>query len=50
MMYNIIYSFINYGIQSSNGGFPAWEPQRAFRWLEKFNPTEFFEDTLIETE
>ncbi|KAL5540144.1 hypothetical protein UlMin_042368 [Ulmus minor] len=37
-------------LQSSNGGFPAWEPQRAFRWLEKFNPTEFFEDTLIERE
>nr|DAD38743.1 TPA_asm: hypothetical protein HUJ06_013065 [Nelumbo nucifera] len=37
-------------LQSSNGGFPAWEPQRAFRWLELFNPTEFFEDTLIETE
>ncbi|KAM7259589.1 hypothetical protein ACFE04_015330 [Oxalis oulophora] len=37
-------------LQSSNGGFPAWEPQRAFRWVEKFNPTEFFEDTLIETE
>ncbi|KAF3437261.1 hypothetical protein FNV43_RR20014 [Rhamnella rubrinervis] len=37
-------------LQSNNGGFPAWEPQRAFRWLEKFNPTEFFEDTLIETE
>ncbi|KAJ7973664.1 Terpene cyclase/mutase family member [Quillaja saponaria] len=37
-------------LQSGNGGFPAWEPQRAFRWLEKFNPTEFFVDTLIETE
>ncbi|KAA8535879.1 hypothetical protein F0562_030882 [Nyssa sinensis] len=37
-------------LQSSNGGFPAWEPQRAFRWLEKFNPTEFFEDVLIERE
>ncbi|XP_024020591.1 lupeol synthase [Morus notabilis] len=37
-------------LQSKNGGFPAWEPQRAFRWLEKFNPTEFFEDTLIERE
>ncbi|KAG5559753.1 hypothetical protein RHGRI_009308 [Rhododendron griersonianum] len=36
--------------QSSNGGFPAWEPQRAFSWLEKFNPTEFFEDVLIERE
>ncbi|KAK3444658.1 hypothetical protein EUGRSUZ_A00902 [Eucalyptus grandis] len=37
-------------LQSSNGGFPAWEPQRAYAWLEKFNPTEFFEDTLIERE
>ncbi|CAJ1951644.1 unnamed protein product [Sphenostylis stenocarpa] len=37
-------------LQSSNGGFPAWEPQRAYRWLEKLNPTEFFEDTLIEIE
>ncbi|GLT97446.1 hypothetical protein SLE2022_150110 [Rubroshorea leprosula] len=37
-------------LQSDNGGFPAWEPQRASRWLEKFNPTEFFEDTLIEME
>lgn len=37
-------------LQSSNGGFPAWEPQNAYSWLEKFNPTEFFEDTLIERE
>ncbi|KAL0003842.1 hypothetical protein SO802_011403 [Lithocarpus litseifolius] len=37
-------------LKSSNGGFPAWEPQRAYRWLEKFSPTEFFEDTLIERE
>lgn len=37
-------------LQSNNGGFPAWEPSRAFRWLEKFNPTEFFEDVLIERE
>ncbi|XP_039059084.1 lupeol synthase-like [Hibiscus syriacus] len=37
-------------LQSNNGGFPAWEPQRAYSWLEKFNPTEFFEDTLIERE
>ncbi|KAK4755823.1 hypothetical protein SAY87_009580 [Trapa incisa] len=37
-------------LQSENGGFPAWEPQRAYGWLEKFNPTEFFEDTLIERE
>nr|XP_025887794.1 lupeol synthase isoform X3 [Solanum lycopersicum] len=37
-------------LQSENGGFPAWEPQHAYRWLEKFNPTEFFEDTIIERE
>ncbi|KAG5135551.1 hypothetical protein AAZX31_08G026800 [Glycine max] len=37
-------------LQSGNGGFPAWEPQRAYRWLEKFNPTEIFKDTLIEME
>ncbi|KAL6985041.1 lupeol synthase [Sarracenia purpurea var. burkii] len=37
-------------LQSSNGGFLAWEPQRAFRWLEKLNPAEFFEDVLIERE
>ncbi|KAK9930801.1 hypothetical protein M0R45_018111 [Rubus argutus] len=37
-------------LQSISGGFPAWEPQRAFHWLEKFNPTEIFEDTLIERE
>ncbi|PSS20732.1 Lupeol synthase [Actinidia chinensis var. chinensis] len=37
-------------LQSTSGGFPAWEPQRAFRWLEKFNPTEFFEDVVIERE
>ncbi|PIN02910.1 Oxidosqualene-lanosterol cyclase [Handroanthus impetiginosus] len=35
-------------LQSASGGFPAWEPKRAQRWLEKFNPTEIFEDTLIE--
>ncbi|KAF8407369.1 hypothetical protein HHK36_006497 [Tetracentron sinense] len=40
----------NVQLQSSNGGFPAWEPARAFRWLELFNPTEFFEDVLIERE
>ncbi|KAL2327285.1 hypothetical protein Fmac_020712 [Flemingia macrophylla] len=38
-------------LQSGNGGFPAWEPQRSSRWLlEKFNPTEVFEDALTEME
>ncbi|KAK9269745.1 hypothetical protein L1049_001523 [Liquidambar formosana] len=37
-------------LQSNNGGFSAWEPQRAFHWLKKFNPTELFEDAVIERE
>ncbi|XP_059455146.1 lupeol synthase-like, partial [Corylus avellana] len=37
-------------LQSSNGGFPAWETRRAYAWLEKFNPRELFEDTVIERE
>ncbi|KAL2319863.1 hypothetical protein Fmac_028832 [Flemingia macrophylla] len=37
-------------LQSGNGGFPAWEPQRTSRLLEKFNPTEVFEDALTEME
>ncbi|KAB1220448.1 Lupeol synthase [Morella rubra] len=37
-------------LQSSNGGFPAWEPRRAFPWMQKFNPTEVFEDPLFERE
>ncbi|KAE8732964.1 Lupeol synthase [Hibiscus syriacus] len=47
-----LYDAVNFilSLQSNNGGFPAWEPQRAYGWLEKFNPTEFFEDTLIERE
>ncbi|EYU25764.1 hypothetical protein ABFS82_10G074300 [Erythranthe guttata] len=35
-------------LQSDSGGFPAWEPKRAYRWIEKLNPTELFEDALIE--
>ncbi|XP_024017873.1 lupeol synthase-like, partial [Morus notabilis] len=37
-------------LRSKNGGFPAWESQRTFSWVEKFNPTEFFEATFIERE
>ncbi|KAG7945175.1 hypothetical protein I3843_15G139200 [Carya illinoinensis] len=37
-------------LQSSNGGFPAWEPRRAYTWMQKFNPTEVFEDPLFERE
>ncbi|PON52397.1 Squalene cyclase [Trema orientale] len=34
--------------QSSDGSFPAWEPERAYRWLEYLNPTEFLADTIVE--
>ncbi|KAL0338802.1 UNVERIFIED_CONTAM: Lupeol synthase [Sesamum angustifolium] len=37
-------------LQSANGGLSAWEPVRAQRWLEKLNPTELFEDAVIEKE
>ncbi|CAO2831851.1 unnamed protein product [Amaranthus hypochondriacus] len=37
-------------LQSKNGGFTAWEPNLAYRWLEKFNPMEFAQDVLIERE
>lgn len=37
-------------LQSENGGFSAWEPQKAYHWLEKFNPTDFYEDAVIERE
>ncbi|XP_044463335.1 lupeol synthase-like [Mangifera indica] len=47
-----LYDAINVilSLQSRNGGFPAWEPHRANRLLEKFNPTEFFGNALVETE
>ncbi|KAE9617061.1 hypothetical protein Lal_00034964 [Lupinus albus] len=37
-------------VQSNNGGFPAWEPRRTYSWLEELNPSEIFEDALIEME
>ncbi|GLT28253.1 hypothetical protein SLA2020_031990 [Shorea laevis] len=37
-------------LQSKNGGLSAWEPARASRWLEMLNPTEIFEDIVIEHE
>uniref|UniRef100_A0A7C8YR81 Squalene cyclase C-terminal domain-containing protein n=2 Tax=Opuntia streptacantha TaxID=393608 RepID=A0A7C8YR81_OPUST len=37
-------------LQSKNGGFSVWEPNQAFRWMEGFNPTEIFEEALIEGE
>ncbi|CDP17720.1 unnamed protein product [Coffea canephora] len=35
-------------LQRNNGGFQAWEPQRAYSWMEKLNPIEFFQDVIIE--
>ncbi|KAF5445650.1 hypothetical protein F2P56_034688 [Juglans regia] len=37
-------------LQSENGGFPAWEPRRASPWMQKFNPSEVFEDPIFERE
>ncbi|XP_027173656.1 lupeol synthase-like isoform X2 [Coffea eugenioides] len=35
-------------LQGKDGGFRAWEPQRAYRWMEMFNPTDLFGDVIIE--
>lgn len=37
-------------LQSKNGGLAAWEPAHTSTWLEILNPTEFFEDIVIEHE
>ncbi|GJT21979.1 beta-amyrin synthase [Tanacetum coccineum] len=38
------------GLTSKNGGMAGWEPARSSKWLEILNPTEFFEDIVIEHE
>ncbi|KAL9663892.1 hypothetical protein QQ045_019286 [Rhodiola kirilowii] len=37
-------------MQSKNGGITVWEPAGAPQWLELLNPTEVFEDVVIEYE
>ncbi|XP_061339764.1 beta-amyrin synthase-like [Gastrolobium bilobum] len=37
-------------LQGKKGGFSAWEPAGAQEWLEVLNPTEFFEDLVVEHE
>ncbi|MED6123810.1 Beta-amyrin synthase [Stylosanthes scabra] len=37
-------------LQSKKGGMGAWEPIVAQEWLELLNPTEFFEDVVVEHE
>ncbi|CAI0553285.1 unnamed protein product [Linum tenue] len=34
-------------LQSKNGGFPAWEPQRAYGWLEVINQSSIYNSKLI---
>ncbi|KAF4348831.1 hypothetical protein F8388_016103, partial [Cannabis sativa] len=47
-----IYDSINIilSLQSKNGGVTGWEPARGQKWMEIFNPTEFFGDIVIEHE
>uniref|UniRef100_A0A803PCS6 Terpene cyclase/mutase family member n=1 Tax=Cannabis sativa TaxID=3483 RepID=A0A803PCS6_CANSA len=47
-----IYEAVNVilSLQSKNGGITAWEPAKGQAWLEIFNPTEFFEDAVVEHE
>ncbi|CAA7045725.1 unnamed protein product [Microthlaspi erraticum] len=42
---NILLSF-----QSKNGGMTAWEPVRAYKWIEFLNPTEFLANIVAECE
>ncbi|WJZ95700.1 hypothetical protein VitviT2T_014448 [Vitis vinifera] len=37
-------------LQSKNGGLAIWEPAGASEWLELLNPSEMFEDIVIEHE
>ncbi|CAN1343349.1 Beta-amyrin synthase [Linum perenne] len=37
-------------LQSKNGGLSAWEPATSPRWLQVMNPTEFYEDNVVELE
>ncbi|RVX03654.1 Beta-Amyrin Synthase 1 [Vitis vinifera] len=37
-------------LQSKNGGLVGWEPAGASEWLELLNPSEMFEDIVIEHE
>ncbi|XP_058113469.1 cycloartenol synthase-like isoform X1 [Magnolia sinica] len=45
-----IYDAVNIilSLQNNNGGFSTWELTRSYRWMELFNPSEFFEDIVID--
>ncbi|KAH9602731.1 hypothetical protein KSS87_019997 [Heliosperma pusillum] len=48
----LLYDSVNVllSLQSKNGGLTAWEAAGAPAWLELLNPTEIFEDIVIEHE
>ncbi|CDP20858.1 unnamed protein product [Coffea canephora] len=37
-------------LQSKNGGFAIWEPSTLPKWFEFFNPTQLFENAMVEYE
>ncbi|CAM8909493.1 unnamed protein product [Rhodiola kirilowii] len=47
-LYDTVHLLLYY--QSKNGGFPLWEPAGAPEWLEVLNPTDFFENAVVEHE
>ncbi|KAG6625556.1 hypothetical protein CIPAW_16G105300 [Carya illinoinensis] len=42
-----VFDVTSEGLKSENGGYPAWELVTASSWMQKFNPTEVFEDPLF---
>ncbi|KAL3849159.1 hypothetical protein ACJIZ3_011041 [Penstemon smallii] len=47
-LYNAVNILLS--LQSKNGGIAGWEPAGSAEWLEMLNPSEFFEDIVIEHE
>ncbi|KAK4493087.1 hypothetical protein RD792_018078 [Penstemon davidsonii] len=47
-LYNAVNILLS--LQSKNGGLAGWEPAGSAEWLELLNPSEFFEDIVIEHE
>ncbi|KAL5728620.1 myb-like DNA-binding protein bas1 [Ranunculus cassubicifolius] len=47
-----LYDSVNFilSLQSENGGLAAWEPVKGTKWMEVLNPTEMFENIVIEHE
>ncbi|KAL3849158.1 hypothetical protein ACJIZ3_011040 [Penstemon smallii] len=47
-LYNAVNILLS--LRSKNGGLSGWEPAGSAEWLEMLNPSEFFEDIVIEHE